>query len=100
LPEQPETIGVDIVGVRAKIGQVAFPHVDRGLFHASISVRREGIEVTLSGGSENMPWTKLLTTPWWLQFVTDQPLWIGFTGGAGGLRSTIDILNLTIIPQP
>jgi hypothetical protein len=96
LREQPETVAVDIVGARAKIGQVAFPHIDRGVYHAKIAVRREALEVTLSGGKENLPPTKLLTTPWWIQFDTDQPMWFGFTGATGGLRSTIDILNLKI----
>jgi len=99
LPEHPETVAVDIIGTRAKVGQVAFPHIDRGIFHAAIAVRRDGIEVPLSAGSDHLPPTRLITTPWWLQFVTDQPLWIGFTGATGGLRSTIDILNLTITPR-
>jgi Bacterial lectin len=92
----PETVAVDILGARAKIGQIPFPHIDRGVIHAVVAVRQEAIEVTLSGGNENLPPRTLITTPWWIQFVTDQPLWIGFTGATGGLRSTIDILNLKI----
>jgi hypothetical protein len=100
LPDHPETVAVDIVGARAKIGQLPFAHIDRGIFHAAVAVRREAIEVTVSGGNEKLAPTKLLATPWWIQFVTDQPLWLGFTGGTGGLRSVIDIFNLTVTPLP
>ena len=63
------------------------------------SMQREGIEVTISGGKENLAPRKVLATPWWILFDTDRPLWFGFTGATGGLRSTIDILNLSITPQ-
>jgi hypothetical protein len=96
LSGNPETVAVDIVGARAKIAQTPFPHIDRGVFHAAVTVRKEAIEVTVSGGNEKLTPRKLISTPWWLQFDTDQPLWIGFTGATGGLRSTIDILNLKI----
>ncbi len=100
LPDQPETVAVDILGARVKLGQIAFPHVDQGVFHALIAVRRAAIDVTVSGGKANLPPKRLLTTPWWIQFVTDQPMWIGFTGATGGLRSVIDIFNLKITPLP
>jgi hypothetical protein len=100
LKDQPETVALNVVGARAKIGQTPFPHIDRGIFHTAIAVRREMIEVTISGGSENLPPTQLFTSPWWLLFDTDRPLWFGFTGATGGLRSVIDILNLKITALP
>jgi hypothetical protein len=98
LRDHPETVAIDILGTRPKIGQAPFPHIDHGVLHAKIAVRYEAIEVVISGGRENLPPTRILTTPWWIQFDTDQPMWLGFTGGTGGLRSIIDILNLTITP--
>jgi lectin family protein len=100
LRDNSETVAIDVVGARAKLSQVPFPHIDRGVLHAAISVRREGIEVTVSGGKENLAPRKVLVTPWWILFDTNRPLWFGFTGATGGLRSTIDILNLTITPLP
>lgn len=98
LPDRPETIGLDIIGVRVKIGQVAFPHIDRGVFHALVTVRREGLDVMVSGGRDQLPPTRVFTSPWWIQFDNSQPMWLGFTAGTGGQRSTIDLLKLKVTP--
>jgi hypothetical protein len=104
LPDAAETVGLNLFGMRTRLGQTAFPHIDQGVFRAQVRVTPERLTLTVSGGNNNAEPRVLLTSPDFLAranyFQTPAPLYFGFTGGTGGLQQRTDILNLRIqVPE-
>lgn len=102
LPNAPQTVGLDILGVRERFNQTAFPHVDLGTFTAQVRVTPDLLTVTVSGGTANLKPTVILTSPKWMVgfFNPPAPLYFGFTAGTGGAQQVVDLFNLNIKVPP
>jgi len=99
LPDNPQTVALDLLGIRTKLNMTPFPHVDGGVFRAQVRVTPAELTVTVSGGKQNMAPTVILTSPNWLVgdfFKAPKPLYFGFTAGTGGAQQITDIFNLRI----
>jgi hypothetical protein len=102
LPSSTQTVALDLFAIRSKINQTAFRHWKKGVIHAEVRVTPAQLTLTVSGGTDNLPPTVILTSPSWLVdfFKAPAPLYLGFTAGTGGSGQIVDILNLKIAAAP
>jgi hypothetical protein len=105
-----QTIAWDAFGQRLKLDQSAWPDttgfVDQGVFTAEVRVQPNNMTVTVSGGTNNLKPTEVMSSkflalfanppPPLFQTLAAKPIFFGFTGGTGGLGAVQDILNLRI----
>jgi len=103
-----QTVAWNAFGAREKFDQTAWPDmtgfVDQGVFTAQVMVQPNQIEVTVSGGNNNLKPTMVMKSTDLLagtglnlfQILSPKPIFFGFTGGTGGSGSVQDILNLNI----
>jgi hypothetical protein len=107
-----QTVGWNQKGSRAKFDQSPFEHADKGIFTADVRVEGSKITVTVSGGTDNLKPTQVMTTKFlqdlgcgeggnFFKNLTPEPVFFGFTAGTGGETQITDILNLKIVaPAP
>jgi hypothetical protein len=111
-----QTVGWNEKGTRSKRDQSPFEHADMGIFTAEVRVEGSNITVTVSGGTDNMKPTQVMTVNYFKKLgdllgcpaptdyfknLTPEPVFFGFTAGTGGETQVTDILNLKVVaPAP
>jgi hypothetical protein len=95
LPGAPETVAVDILGLRTRFNQSPFRIVDQGPILVRIRVKPEGLSVSVFNGAA---FQRVYQTPGWMSgfFVPPRQLYLGFTAGTGGARQIVDIYGLSL----
>jgi hypothetical protein len=112
-----QTVGWNEKGTRSKRDQSPFEHADMGIFTAEVRVEGSNITVTVSGGTDNLKPTQVMTVNYfknltallgcsappadYFKNLTPEPVFFGFTAGTGGETQVTDILNLKVVaPAP
>jgi hypothetical protein len=90
----PETIALDILGLRTRFNQTPFRFVDQSSIRTKVRVRPQGLTVSVMTGFN--VFTPIYQSPSWMNGFFNPPrrLFLGFTAGTGGARQIVDIFGL------